>query len=42
MHLCAIIFPIKSGIIHIEKMKENIVITVIDRFDEAHDLEVPL
>ena len=23
-------------------MKENIVITVIDRFDEAHDLEVPL
>ena len=24
------------------KMKENIVITVIDRFDEHHDLEVPL
>jgi ferredoxin-2, mitochondrial len=23
-------------------MKENINITVIDRFDEAHDLEVPL
>ncbi len=23
-------------------MKENITITVIDRFDEAHDLEVPL